>query len=165
VSLRKSQPLAVARAICLITCAAVPSFALAKPVIQRTANSTPAPQAVTGETEEVYKIKAGGDVAAPKLVHVVEPKLSKAAKKSNEAQTTWVRLKLDVETDGSVRNISVVGIFNKNGAITDPDSNPILKELEGNAVEAASLYKFEPGKKNGKAVVVELNITVSFAHT
>jgi len=49
--------------------------------------------------------------------------------------------------------------------ITDPDSNPILKELEDDAVEAAKLYKFEPGKKNGKAVVVELNVTVSFAHT
>jgi outer membrane biosynthesis protein TonB len=76
-----------------------------------------------------------------------------------------VKLKLDVETDGSVSNISVVGVFNKSGVITDPDSNPILKELEDGAVEAAKLYKFEPGKKNGKAVVVELNVTVSFAHT
>ncbi len=116
-----------------------------------------------GGTNEVYKI--GNDVSAPKLIHVVEPKLSKTAKKSNEVQTTWVKLKLHVETDGSVSNISVVGISNKSGVINDPDSNPILKELEDNAVEAASLYKFEPGKKNGKAVVVELNITVSFAHT
>ncbi|WP_260738528.1 energy transducer TonB [Tunturiibacter lichenicola] len=146
-------------------CTVTPSFALAQPVAQRTDNPTPTPQTAAVETDEVYKIKAGGDVSAPKLIHVIEPKLSKAAKKSNEVQTTWVKLKLHVETDGSVSNISIVGIFNKSGVINDPDSHPILKELEDNAVEAASLYKFEPGKKNGNAVVVELNITVSFAHT
>jgi hypothetical protein len=146
-----------------MTFVGVPTLASAQSTGQLTDNSVSTQRDQLLGTNEVYKI--GNDVSAPKLIHVIEPKLSKAAKKSNEVQTTWVKLKLDVETDGSVSNISVVGIFNKSGVIIDPESNPILKELEGNAVEAASLYKFEPGKKNGKAVVVELNLTVSFAHT
>jgi hypothetical protein len=159
---RRSQP-SVAGIALLVTFVGVPILASAQSTGQLTDNSVSTQPDPLRGTNEVYKI--GIDVSAPKLIQVIEPKLSKAAKKSKEAQTTWVKLKLAVETDGSVSNISVVGIFNKSGVITDPDSNPILKELEDNAVEAASLYKFEPGKKNGKAVVVELNVTVSFAHT
>jgi|HubBroStandDraft_5_1064220.scaffolds.fasta_scaffold61232_3 hypothetical protein len=159
---RRSQP-SVAGIALLVTFVGVPILASAQSTGQLTDNSVSTQRDPLRGTNEVYKI--GIDVSAPKLIHVIEPKLSKTAKKSNEAQTAWVKLKLDVETDGSVSNISVVGIFNKSGVITDPDSNPILKELEDNAVAAASLYKFEPGKKNGKAVVVELNVTVSFAHT
>jgi hypothetical protein len=159
---RKSQP-SVAGIALLVSFVGVPILASAQSTGQLTDNSASTQRNPLPGTNEVYKI--GNDVSAPKLIHAIEPKLSKAAKKSNQVQTTWVKLKLDVETDGSVSNISVVGIFNKSGVITDPDSNLILKELEDNAVEAASLYKFEPGKKNGKAVVVELNVTVSFAHT
>ena len=159
---RRSQP-SVAGIALLVTFVGIPILASAQSTGQLTDNSVSTQRDPLRGTNEVYKI--GIDVSAPKLIHVIEPKLSKTAEKSNQAQTTWVKLKLDVETDGSVSNISVVGIFNKSGVITDPDSNPILKELEDNAVEAASLYKFEPGKKNGKAVVVELNVTVSFAHT
>jgi hypothetical protein len=159
---RKSQ-LSVAGIALLMAFVGVPLPASPQSTDQHTDTSGSIQQDPAGGTNEVFKI--GNDVSAPKLTHVTEPKLSKAAKKSDEIQTTWVKLKLDVETDGSASNISVVGIFNKSGVITDPDSNPILKELEDDAVEAAKLYKFEPGKKNGKAVVVELNVTVSFAHT
>jgi Gram-negative bacterial TonB protein C-terminal len=159
---RKSQ-LSVAGIALLMAFVGLPLLTPAQSTGQPTDNSVSTQRDPAGGTNEVYKI--GNDVSAPKLIHVTEPKLSKAAKKSNEVQTTWVKLKLDVETDGSVSNISVVGVFNKSGVITDPDSNPILNELEDDAVEAAKLYKFEPGKKNGKAVVVELNVTVSFAHT
>jgi hypothetical protein len=140
-----------------------PLLASAPSTGQLTDNSVSTQRGPVVGTNEVYKI--GNGVSAPKLIHVAEPKLSNTAKKSNEIQTTWVKLKIDVETDGNVSNISVVGVFNKSGVITDTDSNPILKELEDDAVEAAKQYKFEPGKKNGKAVVVELNVTVSLAHT
>jgi hypothetical protein len=159
---RKSQS-SVAGIALLMVFVGIPLLASAQSTSQLTDKSAFTQRDPVGGTNEVYKI--GNDVSAPKLIHVTEPKLSKTAKKSNEIQTTWVKLKLDVETDGNVSNISVVGVFNKSGVITDPESNPILKELEDDAVEAAKLYKFEPGKKNGKAVVVELNVTVSFAHT
>jgi hypothetical protein len=146
----------------LLACAPIPSFALAQPISQRTENSDPAQQTTPVETDEVYKIKAGGDVSAPKLIHSEEPKLSKALRKSREIQTVWVKLKFYVEKDGSTSNTSVVGVFDKNGAITDPDNNPTLKELEQGAVEATKLYKFKPGTRNGKAVRVELYVVVSF---
>jgi hypothetical protein len=161
---RKSQPLVAGIAL-LMGYIGVPLPTSAQSTGQLTENSISSQQDPVGGANEVYKIKVGNGVSPPKLIHVAEPKLSKAAKTSNEIQTTWVKLKLDVETDGSVSNISVVGVFNKSSAITDPDSNPILKELEDDAVETAKLYKFEPGKKDGKAVVVELNVTVSFTHT
>ena len=73
-----------------------------------------------------------------------------------------VRVKFYVEKDGSTSNISVIGVFDKNGAITDPDSNPILKELEQGAVGAVELYKFKPASKNGQPVRAELTAVVSF---
>jgi hypothetical protein len=153
----------IARIALLIAFTGVPTCIFAQSTGHSADNSASNQQAPVSGTDQVYKI--GNDVSAPKLIHVTEPKLSKAVKKSNEIQTTWVKLKLDVEVDGSASNISVVGIFNKSGIIADPDSSPILKELEDDAVEAAKLYKFEPGKKNGKAVKVELNVTVNFAHS
>jgi hypothetical protein len=161
-NLRKSQSSAFAGILFLLTCATTPPFALAQPPSQRTDNPTPTPQTTAVETEEVYKIKAGGDVSAPKLIHSEEPKLSKTLRKSREIQTVWVKLKFYVEKDGTTSNILVVGVFDKNGAIADPDSNPTLKELEQDAVEAAELYKFKPGTKNGQPVRVELNVVVSF---
>jgi hypothetical protein len=141
-----------------LTCATTPSFALA----QRTDDSSPTPQTAPVATDEVYKIKAGGDVSAPKLLHSEEPKLSKALRKSKELQTVAVKVKFYVEKDGSTSNISVVGVFDKNGAITDPDNNPTLKELEQGAIGAVELYKFKPANKNGQAVRAELTAVVSF---
>jgi outer membrane biosynthesis protein TonB len=145
-----------------VTCAATPHFALAQPAAQRTDSSTPSPQTAAIETDEVYKIKAGGDVSAPKLIHSEEPKLSKALRKSKELQNVWVKVKFYVEKDGSTSNISVVGVFDKNGAITDPDNNPTLKELEQGAVRTVELYRFKPANKGGTAVRAELNVVVSF---
>jgi hypothetical protein len=144
-----------------VACAAASSFCLAKPA-QRTDNSTPSAQTAAVETDEVYKIKAGGDVSAPRLIHSEEPKLSKALRKSKELQTVWVKVKFYVEKDGTTSNITVIGVFDKNGAITDPDNNPTLKELEQGAVGAVELYRFKPANKNGKAVRAELNVVVSF---
>jgi hypothetical protein len=115
----------------------------------------------TVSANEVYKVR--GDVSAPKLIHQVEPKLSRTARQSKESANAWVRLKLYVETDGSPSNISVVGVFDKKGApITGTDSDPIYNELKEDAVEAAQHYRFEPGKKNGTPVRVELNLAVNF---
>jgi hypothetical protein len=140
-----------------LTCATTPSFALA----QRTDNSNLTPQTAVA-ADEVYKITAGGDVSAPKLIHSEEPKLSKALRKSSELQTVWVKVKFFVEKDGSTSNISVIGVFDKTGAITDPDNNPTLKELEQGAVGAVELYKFKPARKNGQVVRAELMAAVSF---
>jgi hypothetical protein len=136
---------------------------VAQSASQRTDNSNPTQQTTPDETDQVYRIKVGGDVSAPKLIHLEEPKLSMTLRKSREIQTTWMKLKLYVEKDGSPSNISVVGIFDRKGApIIGADSNPIYNELEEDAIEGAKLYRFKPGTKNGKPVRVELDIVVSF---
>jgi hypothetical protein len=73
-----------------------------------------------------------------------------------------VKVKFFVEKDGSTSNISVIGVFDKTGAILDPENNPTLKELEQGAVGAVELYKFKPAKKNGQVVRAELAVIVSF---
>jgi periplasmic protein TonB len=139
----------------LLTCETVPLVA----VTQQTGQ--PIQPNITANANEVYKVR--GDVSAPKLIHQVEPKVSKAVRQSKESANAWVRLKLYVETDGSPSNISVVGVFDRKGAsIVGADSNPIYNELKEDAVEAAKHYRFEPGKKNGTPVRVELNVAVNF---
>jgi hypothetical protein len=49
--------------------------------------------------------------------------------------------------------------------VTNPASNPILKEMEESAVEATKQYKFEPAKKNGKPVKVALTILSTFRNS
>ena len=139
----------------LLTCETVPLVGLTQQTGQ------PIQPNITASANEVYKVR--GDVSAPKLIHQVEPKVSKAVRQSKESANAWVRLKLYVETDGSPSNISVVGVFDRKGApITGSDSNPIYNELKEDAVEAAKHYRFEPGKKNGTPVRVELNVAVNF---
>jgi Gram-negative bacterial TonB protein C-terminal len=155
---RKSLASSVTGIAFLLACAIIPSLALAG---QLTDNSAPTQQNATAGANEVYKV--GHDISAPKLIDAVEPKLSKSIRKSRESATAWVRLKLYVETDGIPSNIRVVGVFDRNGApVTGTDSNPIYQELEDDALEAAKHYRFEPGKKNGKPVRVDLNIAINF---
>jgi hypothetical protein len=158
---RKSLASSVTGIAFLLTCATIPSPALTQPAGQITDNSAPTQQNATAGSNKVYKV--GHDISAPKLINAVEPKLSKSVRKSRVSATAWVRLKLYVETDGSPSNIRVVGVFDQNGApITGTDNNPIYKELEDDAVEAAKHYRFEPGRKNGKPVRVDLNVAVNF---
>ena len=119
------------------------------------------PASIQPSGTEIFKL--GGSVSAPKLVHSVEPKLSKAVHDSMERVYAWVRIKLVVETDGTPSNLVVLGVFDKNGVpLTGTDSNPIYTELEEGAVEAAKQYKFEPGKKGGKPVRVQLMVAINF---
>ena len=158
---RKSRPSSFAGFAFLITCGTIPLVALTQQTGQLKDNSAPIQPDSTASANEVYKVR--GDVSAPKLIHQVEPKLSRAGRRSKESANAWVRLKLYVETDGSPSNISVVGVFDRKGApITGTESDPIYNELKEEAVEAVKQYRFEPGKKNGTPVRVELNVAVNF---
>jgi periplasmic protein TonB len=152
---RKPRPSSLAGLAFLLACGTAPLVAITQQTGQ------PIQPDSTVSANGVYKVR--GDVSAPKLIHQVEPKLSRTARQSKESANAWVRLKLYVETDGSPSNISVVGVFDKKGApITGTDSDPIYNELKEDAVEAAKQYRFEPGKKNGTPVRVELNVAVNF---
>jgi outer membrane biosynthesis protein TonB len=105
--------------------------------------------------------KVVGPVSAPKLIHTVEPKFSKVARKSGIDGTVLVNL--FIEKDGSTSNVHAIRINRavKNGyEVLDPDSDDATKDLAKAAVDAVSQYRFKPAKQNGQQVKVVLNIEV-----
>ena len=94
--------------------------------------------------EEVYKV--GGDVTSPRLIHKVEPKYTKRAKKEKVKGT--VSLAAVVNSQGVPENIEVV--------------KGLDLDLDAEAVRAASQWRFEPAQRKGKPVAVNIKIEVNF---
>ena len=88
----------------------------------------------------------GGGVSAPKVIYRVDPEFSDEARK-NKYQGT-VLLKVIIGVDGKTHDIKVLRALGMG--------------LDEKAVEAARLWRFEPGQKDGKAVPVEVNMEVNF---
>lgn len=80
-----------------------------------------------------------------RLIHRIEPVYPLAAKMMRLSGT--VQLRAIIGTDGSVRNIEVVG------------GNPILAAA---AVAAVEQWRYQPTRLSGKPVEVETVITVQF---
>jgi protein TonB len=94
--------------------------------------------------EEVYNV--GGDVTAPKLVHKVEPRYTKRAKKAKLKGT--VSLSAVVNREGNPENIEI--------------AKSLDLDLDAEAVKAVSHWRFKPAEKNGKPVAVRIKIQVNF---
>ncbi|HVJ06729.1 MAG TPA: energy transducer TonB [Candidatus Saccharimonadales bacterium] len=88
----------------------------------------------------------GGGVSAPKVIYKVDPEFSDEARK-NKWQGIVV-LRVVIGTDGRTHEISV--------------ARSLGMGLDEKAVEAARLWRFEPGLKDGKPVPVEVNMEVNF---
>lgn len=98
---------------------------------------------------EVYKV--GGDVSAPVLTSSVEPKMSEEARHAHVRGSVVVKINLD--KNGNPTHVHVIRGIGPNG---------VGMGLDESAVEAVRQYKFKPAMKNGKPVMVELNIEVRF---
>jgi TonB family protein len=98
----------------------------------------------TADQVKVYKI--GGDITAPKVIYKLEPQYSEQPK--HDKIQGNVLLSLVINADGKPENIQV-----KRGL------NP---DLDKNAIEAISHWKFQPATKDGQPVSVEANIEVNF---
>jgi TonB family protein len=92
----------------------------------------------------VYRMSEGQGVTAPKQVYAPEPEFSEKARQAGEQGT--VTLSLIVGTDGKPRDLTV-----------SCSSAPDLNE---NALDAVKSWRFEPGTKQGKPVVVEISVEV-----
>jgi len=101
-----------------------------------------APQGAEGP---VYK--PGNGVSAPVLVKEVKPQYTAEAKEARIQGT--VTLECVVETDGSVGNVTVAKTLDEG--------------LDREAVKAARQWRFEPGKKDGKAVRVQITLEMTFS--
>jgi TonB family protein len=92
----------------------------------------------------VYRV--GGGVTSPQLVSKVEPEYSEEARKAKYQGT--VTLYIQVDLDGRAKNIRVL--------------HSLGLGLDEKAMEAVRKWRFKPGTKDGKAVVVEAQIEVNF---
>ena len=107
-------------------------------------SANPPRQGLNAAAHGVYKV--GGDVSAPVLIHSVQPKLSEKARNAKVDGSALVNLYVDVNGNPShIRVIRGVGL-----------------DLDESAVEAVRRYKFKPAMKDGKPVMVEMNIEVNF---
>jgi TonB family protein len=92
----------------------------------------------------VYRV--GGGVTAPTLVSKVEPEYSEEARKAKYQGS--VTLYIQVDTNGRAINIRVL--------------HSLGLGLDEKAMEAVRKWRFRPGTKDGRAVVVEAQIEVNF---
>jgi protein TonB len=97
-----------------------------------------------GAKDPVYK--PGDGVSAPVLVKEVKPQYTAKAKDAKIQGT--VVLECVVETDGRVGDVKV--------------TKALDEDLDLEAVKAARQWRFEPGKKDGKAVRVRITLEMTF---
>jgi TonB family protein len=97
-----------------------------------------------GAKAPVYK--PGDGVSAPVLVKEVKPQYTAKAKDARIQGT--VLLECVVETDGRVGDVKV--------------ARSLDEDLDLEAVKAARQWRFEPGKKDGKAVRVQIALEMTF---
>jgi protein TonB len=92
----------------------------------------------------VYRV--GGGVTAPAVLFKVDPEYSEEARKAKYSGT--VVLYIEVDQNGHARNLRVV--------------KGIGLGLDEKAIEAVNKWRFKPGLKDGKPVVVAAHIEVNF---
>jgi TonB family protein len=94
--------------------------------------------------EQIYEI--GGDVEAPKLIHVVEPEFNP---KSEEAFVSGtIKLQIVVTKEGSVKDPKI---------LTGPN-----ERQDKAAIDAVMKWRFKPGLKKGEPVNVRATVEVNF---
>jgi TonB family protein len=94
----------------------------------------------------VYRVSAQQGVLSPIVIQQVDPEFSEKARKFKEQGT--VVLSLIVGTDGTPRSIKV-------------ECGP-TPDLSEKAVEAVRAWRFKPGTKDGKPVMVQIAVEVEF---
>ena len=90
--------------------------------------------------------RVGGGVTAPSVLHKVEPEYSEEARKAKYQGV--VMLWLIVDQSGRPRDVKV--------------ARALGMGLDQKAIEAVRTWKFEPAKKDGQPVAVQINVEVNF---
>jgi protein TonB len=92
----------------------------------------------------VYRV--GGGVSAPRAIYAPDPEYSDAARKAKYQGT--VVLWVVIDQNGRPRQIKV--------------QRSLGMGLDEKAIEAVRLWKFEPARKDGQPVAVQVNVEVNF---
>lgn len=114
----------------------------AEPGADKPAAATSEPKTIDGQM--VYK--PGHGITPPRVTYSPTPEYSEKARKA-KYQGTCV-LWLIVGADGNPHDIKV--------------TQGLGKGLDEKAIEAVKKWKFEPAKKDGEPVAVEINVEVTF---
>lgn len=96
-------------------------------------------------SEPVFHV--GGNVSAPRLLYDPAPEFSEAARKAHHQGVC--ELRLIVGSDGNPRDIRI--------------THPLGMGLDEKSVEAVRTWRFEPARRDGRPVAVEISVTVSFS--
>jgi TonB family protein len=91
-------------------------------------------------------MNVGGGVAAPEVIHSVEPEFSEEARRANFQGS--VSIKLIVDSQGNPQNVQLV--------------HNLGMGLDEKAIEAVRQYKFKPAMYHGYPVSVQIVIEMSF---
>lgn len=94
----------------------------------------------------VFRVTGPGGVTAPRPIKTPDPEFSQEARAAKYQGTMTVSLVADAS--GAVRNVQIV--------------KPLGMGLDEKAVESVSRWEFEPAKKNGTPVAVQLMVEVQF---
>src|SRR5262249_23576777 len=89
---------------------------------------------------------AGGGVSAPRLLFQVDPEYSEEARKAKYSGV--VVLSIEVDQTGRTRNLRV--------------AKGVGLGLDEKAMEAVKHWRFKPGFRNGKPVIVRAQVEVNF---
>ena len=92
----------------------------------------------------IYRV--GGPVTPPQAIYSPSPKYTKKARKSKEQGD--VVLWLIVTKEGATRNIKV--------------AQSLSPDLDKQAVDAVSTWKFQPAMKDGQQIAVQINVKLQF---
>ncbi len=90
--------------------------------------------------------RVGGGVSAPRAIYQPDPEYSEEARKAKWQGT--VVLWVVIGPDGKTRDIKIV--------------RSLGMGLDEKAIEAVRTWRFEPGKKDGQPVAVQVNVEVNF---
>jgi protein TonB len=90
--------------------------------------------------------RVGGGVSAPVATFSPEPEYSEEARKAKYQGEVW--LTVTIGTDGKAHDIRV--------------SRSLGLGLDEKAIESVRTWKFEPGKKDGVPVAVQISVEVDF---
>jgi len=103
-------------------------------------------KALTTKSVTPGTYRAGGGIAAPKLLYKVEPQYSEEARAAKYQGT--VLLYTEIGPDGLAHNTQVM--------------DSLGLGLDEQAIAAVNLWRFTPGMKDGKPVPVQATIEVNF---
>ena len=102
--------------------------------------------AVSAAQSEVHK--PGNGVSLPRVTHEVKPEYTREAMQQLIQGTVWMSI-----------------VVTEEGDVTDPRITKSLDAeygLDQAALDAAKQWKFEPGRKDGKPVAVQVTIEMTF---